>query len=210
LSQTTSTSDLGVMRIFIKTIAELFLALMLSGCVVGQHLDLEYAAAPQASMQEKNIVSVTVVDERPYVKNGDKNPWYIGQYRSGFGIPWDVSTDDKVPLADQFQEDLEKELKGLGFDMDGTPGNPGLHVIIKDWNFSTYKDGTFMYELFVTVRARDGTLIASRQLKSRHDISGTFWGGAKAGFEQKMPRIYSTIIQSVVRKNHEVLSALRS
>lgn len=193
-----------------KFIVGLFLALVLSGCVVGQHLDMDYAAAPQAPAQEKNVVTVTAVDDRPYVKNGDKDPWYIGHYRAGFGIPWDVTTEHKVPLAEKLKVDTEKELVGLGFNLDGTSGNRRLQVQIKEWNFDAYQNGTFLYDLLVIVTAEDGTLLVSSRLKSRHDISGTFWGGAKAGFEHEMPRIYATIIQSVVSKNPKVLSALRS
>ena len=195
-----------------KVITGLFLSLMLSGCLVGQHLEMDYTAPYQATTQEENLVTVTAVDDRPYVKNGDKDPWYIGEYggAAASGIPWNVTTKNKVPLAFKLKEDTEKELIAMGFRLGGSPGSRRLHILIKEWDFESYVDGTFWYELMVTVTAEDGTLLVSSRLKSRREIYGTPGGGAKAGFERKMPRIYTTIIQSIVRKNREVLSALRS
>jgi hypothetical protein len=87
-------------------------------------------------------VAVNVHDERPYVKSGDKAPYFIGKYRGGFGNPWDVTTQDKQPLAGLLQRDLATELQALGQRV-VAPAEAArmLDVAIMDWNFDGMMDG---------------------------------------------------------------------
>lgn len=78
-----------------------------------------------------------------------------------------------------------------------------------DWNFDGYQDGRFWYELEVQVTDADGTVMTSNILKKATLIEGTFWAGAKGGFEKQMPGIYASVIRSIVDNNKDVLAALR-
>jgi hypothetical protein len=40
-------------------------------------------------------------------------------------------------------------------------------------------------------------------------ITGTFWEGAKGGFEREMPKIYPQIIRKIARDNDPVNAALQ-
>jgi hypothetical protein len=183
-------------------------AFVLSGCVVGQKLEMDYTAEA-SQVQEKYSVKVSVTDDRPYVVSGDKKPWYIGKYRAGFGIPWDVTTDNDQPLADMVAGDVEQALRAKGFAVAAESPKRVLSVAIKDWNFDGYQDGRFWYELDVAVTDANGTSLASSVVKGDKNIEGTFWEGAKGGFEKQMPGIYDEIMRSIVDNNEEILEALR-
>ena len=185
----------------------LLAVLTLSGCVVGQKLEMDYTAAAR-DVQEENSVRVSVTDDRPYVVSGDKKPWYVGKYRAGFGIPWDVTTDNNQPLAQMVAEDVEQALRAKGFAIAAQTPNRTLSISILDWNFDGYQDGRFWYELQVQVSDAAGTIVTSETLKKATVIEGTFWAGAKGGFEKQMPGIYEGIIRSI-GDNKDVLSALR-
>jgi len=47
-------------------------------------------------------------------------------------------------------------------------------------------------------------------VKDKIGITGTFWEGAKGGFERDMPKLYPQIIQRLVRENADVSAALRA
>jgi hypothetical protein len=185
----------------------LLAVLTLSGCVVGQKLEMDYKAAAR-DVQEENSVRVLVTDDRPYVVSGDKKPWYVGKYRAGFGIPWDVTTDNNQPLAQMVAEDVEQALRAKGFAIAAQTPNRTLSISILDWNFDGYQDGRFWYELQVRVSDAAGTVVTSETLKKATVIEGTFWEGAKGGFEKQMPGIYEGIISSI-GDSKDVLSALR-
>ena len=184
-------------------------AMVLGGCVVGQSLPASYEAGPAAAAATGTAVAVAVRDERPFVKSGDKPPYFIGKYRGGFGNPWDVTTKDKQPLAALLERDLGKELQALGYGVVARPGaQRALDVVIVDWNFDGVMDGKFWYELDAKVLGPDGAELAASKVKDMQYIEGSFWMGAKGGFEAKMPELYAGAIRKLVRDNPTISSAL--
>ena len=147
-----------------------------------------------------------VEDHRPAVTSGKEKPWYVGRYRAGLGNPWDVTTEGKVPLAEQIQADLAEELESLGFNP--RPGGQQLYVKIREWDFTGYQNGRFWYELEVNVLNSAGQVVASSRLDDEMEIRGTLMLGARGGFERDMPGIYAGIIASMVRDNPAIREAL--
>ena len=196
----------NVMKSFLLVLSPLILA----GCVAGQSLQTEYeppaAVAPTAGLS----VSLTVADDRPYVKSGEKPAYYVGRYRAGFGNPWDVSTANEEALVSIVRRDIAEELVALGHPLKDAPAaDRGLAVSIRDWNFDGYQNGKFWYDLLVTVRSPAGDVLVNSVVKDNIVISGTFWEGAKGGFEREMPKLYPQIIRKLVRENAEVSAALK-
>ena len=179
----------------------------LAGCVVGQKLPMDYAAEAVA-VDEANSVRVQVTDRRPYVLSGDKEPSFIGKYRAGFGNPWDVSTEGDVPLADVLAADLVDAVRSEGFQALDAAADRDLAVEIREWNFDGYQNGRFWYDLSVSVLGADGQRITTRQFKDETVVSGTFWGGAKAGFEKAMPGLYRDVVAAIIGDD-AILEALR-
>lgn len=196
---------------FMRYVTLALAPLALAGCVAGQSLGTDYEAQPAAVATGGSSVLLTVIEDRPYVKSGDKAPYYVGRYRAGFGNPWDVSTQDNVPLVDVLRGDIAEELVALGHPVkDSAPADRQMAVSIRDWNFDGYQNGEFWYDLLVTVRAADGAVLVNSVVKDKVGITGTLWEGAKGGFERDMPKLYPQVIRKLVRENAEVSAALKT
>jgi uncharacterized lipoprotein YajG len=191
-----------------------WLALALAGCVAGQSLQTTYtppapaqAAAPAADARVS--VLIQVADDRAYVKNGDKPPHYIGKYRAGFGNPWNVYTENDEPLASVLARDLSVDLAALGYDVrTAAPVDRRLAVSIKEWNFDGYQNGKMWYELEASVHDGTGNVVASDTVRDETVIKGTFWMGARGGFEREMPKLYAAAVTRLVRDNSRISAAL--
>jgi len=202
------TEDDGMCKLT-RLLSVLAIPVLLAGCVAGQSLQADYEAPAAAVAADGPSVLLTVTDDRPYVKDGDKAPYYIGKYRAGFGNPWDVTTDNNEPLADILRRDLGEELTALGHPLkDTAPADREMAVSIRDWNFDGYQNGQFWYETIIVVKAADGTVLATSSVKDKSGITGTFWEGAKGGFERDYPKLYAQAIQKMVRENDAVAAAL--
>lgn len=195
---------------FIRTLTLVLSPLVLAGCVAGQSLQTEYEPPAAVAPMTGLAVSLTVTDDRPYVKSGEKAPYYVGRYRAGFGNPWDVSTANEEALVSIVRRDIAEELVALGHPLkDAAVADRGLAVSIRDWNFDGYQNGNFWYDLLVTVRSPTGDVLVNSVVKDKIGITGTLWEGAKGGFERDMPKLYPQIIRKLVRENAEVSAALR-
>jgi len=203
-----------VLRVFQRLPAALTVV-ALAGCVAGQSLDTAYAppavGRPATDGAAASIsVQLEVTDDRPFVKSGDKPPHYIGKYRAGFGNPWGVSTPNDEPLASLLARDLAADLAALGYQAaPAAPPDRRLEVSIADWNFDGYQNGRIWYELRATVRDAAGNVIALDTIREETAIKGTFWMGARGGFEREMPKIYAAAIARLVRDNAKIGNALR-
>jgi hypothetical protein len=177
------------------------------GCVVGQSLPMHYQAELMLVAPADSVpVSVSVTDGRPYVVSGNKPPYYIGRYRAGFGNPWDVTTENRQPLADLLEADVVEELKSLGYMTDDSGRT--LALTINDWNFDGWQNGRLWYEILVILSASDGTELYSGSVSDEIGVTGTGLGAIKGGMERDMPAIYRSVIRKVVRDNAGLMSAL--
>jgi hypothetical protein len=176
------------------------------GCVAGQSVGIDYDAAPLVvAPSDSSPVQVTVTDERPFVTSGDKPPYYVGKYRAGFGNPWDVTTEDRKPLADIMAADVSEELEALGFGLSDT--GRLLAITINDWNFDGWQNGHLWYDIEIVLSDADGAQLYSGNVKDDVGITGTL-AGIKGGVERDIPIIYRDAVQKIVRKNNELITAL--
>lgn len=199
------------MPTFGRTIVLMLTAVIMTGCVAGQSLDTTYqpAEAVPVNAMSGTPVAVSITDNRPYVINGDKPPYYLGKYRAGFGNPWDVTTDNKEPLAEVLRRDLSTELVALGYRVaEPAASTRVLSVSIVDWNFDGYQNGKFWYELAIRVSSTDGQELSNTAIRDSKGITGTVWTGAKGGFEREMPKLYADAIRRIVRENAQTRAAL--
>lgn len=183
-----------------------FLCAPMYACVAGQSVVIDYSADPLAvAPPESSPIQVTVVDKRPFVASGDKPPYFVGKYRGGFGNPWDVTTEDRKPLADIMATDVSEELEALGF----TVSDPGrtLIIAINDWNFDGWQNGHLWYDIAIELSSVDGTQLYSGNVKDDVGITGTL-SGVKGGVERDIPVIYRDAIHAIVRDNSELITAL--
>lgn len=190
----------------ILKITSVSMALWLGGCVVGQSIDMAPTSVEQRSVISADLSDrVVVVDERPYVVSGDKPPYFIGKYRSGFGIPYDVSTENNVPLADVIHRDLLNRLAGQSEKLEDYT----VSVVIKDWNFDAYQNGKFQYQLLVDVLDSSGAKVDSQIFSETRGVTGTFWSGGKGGFERDMPVIFDSVMSELVAPDSAIGRVLK-
>ncbi|MDB5800327.1 MAG: hypothetical protein JWL63_1266 [Rhodocyclales bacterium] len=184
-------------------------ALVLTGCAAGQQVNMDYKPATKNLASNGASVKTSVSDQRPEVKTGGKDPSFIGSYRGSFSLPFDVSNYQNKPLAEQIAQDLQQELKSLGF-QNATGDQPQklLEVKILSWSFDGMVNGDFSYELLVSVLDKSGSKIYEKTLKGREEIEGSMFSGIKPGVEKNMPDFYNKVIRSIARNNKDALVAL--
>lgn len=185
-------------------------AWQLTGCVAGQSIALDHEPEEVVAPDRGMSVVVDVADEREFVVSGSESANYIGQYRAGFGNPWNVTTESGMTLADRFADDLAEELVNLGFSVTESDASGSLNVQIRDWNFDTYINGRFWCDIDVSVLSADGRKIAASEVREMRDIQGSVMTGAKYAMEDAIPRIYSEVIDAIARSNSAVLDALHN
>ena len=82
--------------LFFLTVA----ALMLASC--GNLYRINYSnIKADLNYSGSRSVSIGVLDQRPYVLSGEKDPKYVGTMRGGYGNPFDLWTQSNLRLTDE-------------------------------------------------------------------------------------------------------------
>jgi hypothetical protein len=196
------------MSYMLRRVVVCAVSLTLSACVAGQSIDFKYAPAADVAKVRERQVSVAVDDRRPYVVSGEKAKAYIGHYRAGFGNTWAVTTLGDRPLAEVMQGDLNTLLAAKGFKT--ASAGKTLAVTVRDWNFDTYINGKFWYEIGVQVKKADGTVAASQVFTDQVIINGNIMTGARFAFEDEMPKVYAKIMRRIVEGDTGIRTALEA
>lgn len=92
----------------------IFLTTFLVGCAVGNTYNYSRADIDLA-VQGHSELGLAVIDQRPYILSGDKEPNFVGLQRGGFGNPFNVKTESGRPLAVEIAEAMKSELEENGF-----------------------------------------------------------------------------------------------
>lgn len=179
---------------------------VLSGCVAGQSIRMDYKKPDGGANMLRGSASVVVDDNRSFIKNRSKSPAYIGHFRAALGNTWGVTTYKNVPLAKKMQKDLAIDLGAMGLDTT-KGGNRSIHVSIVDWNFDAYSNARFWYEIKVTVK--NGTKVVEDVLKGEQAIRGSVMTGPKSAVKRELPIAYNAIIRKIARENPKILAALK-
>ena len=199
------------MRRFVLVVVAVVACWMMAGCVVGQKIPLTYTPEQMDATQGVGTfpLSVTVADNRPYVASGDKGASFIGKYRSGFGIPYDVNTEGKTPLAQAIQRDLTADIRKAGFTVvPSATAERWVEVSILDYNFDCYQNCRVWIRLEMQVRDASGTVLYSKDLVDDREISGGAFG-PKYVVEEEIPKRYGAMIRNIVRGDAEAMAALK-
>ena len=174
-------------RGILSSMAILVAVLFLSGCGL-KHQYSEVVA--DLRMTGSGHVVVGVVDNRPYIVSGDKEPSFVGLMRSGFGIPHDVHTASKKAFAQEVAETACRSLIRSGFRctpevfslsngdtalaqaMIQQSASKGLLFVVSEWKVDTYVGTALWYDMQLAVRDRDGQTLASSSVRGK-DVLGS-------------------------------------
>jgi hypothetical protein len=182
------------MKRLLQALLSILFFSQLVGCVIGQSVSMSSNLEQEKAAYGLSITTLVVTDDRPYVLSGNKEPYYIGKYRSRVGIPFDVSTNGNVPLSELIRSDLDRRLAFRAPKV----SNLRIVVSIKDWNFDSYQNSRLNYVIYVAVFDGKGNALESESLTDSVVVDGTLLGRGRGGIERDLPRIFDQVMQRMV------------
>ena len=174
---------------FIKCLILIFSCALLLSCAIGQRFayhNVDLDLKPKGN----KIVVVATMDQRAYVKNGEKSPSYIGTLRGGYGNAFDVKTESDKPFSDDVTSVVCNSLRLNGFDVvpifvkfsdsekeildvfRNKNADRLLLVTITDWYSDTYNSTYLTYELSVKVMDKQAQVLGEAIAKGKEEGLG--------------------------------------
>lgn len=192
----------------------IFCIFMTSGCVVGQKIDYT-SPIPKLNEKGNKTVAVGVHDQRPYVKNGEKYPRYVGTFRAGFGNPWDVETKSNNPLSQDMRGVLVQALKNAGYkavplEIVFSDSKETVLVKFKDssaerfllltldkWRNDSYCDTGLYYDAVLTVYDRDLKQLAESRESGEKNVGGNCFDPATHA-KEAVPKAFQELLEKLL------------
>lgn len=200
----------------------LTLGWILGGCVVGNTHSFNYVPAERSEIGKGRVVLLFAVDDqREYVVKGDEPPYFVGEQRNGYGMPFNVTTSDRRPFAAVVQETVQRDLEASGFRVTAVSDKPGdvatairagrttraLAVVMREFKSDTFNNINFDYDFEVIVYDEDGRELARDRSSGEEEIPGSFMNPARAAREKVPPEFYRKI-HALVAGNRKIIDAL--
>lgn len=199
---------------------------LLAGCAVGNTHTFRYSRPAVDSVGNDRVVLMFKVREAraPIVVEGEPPTW-VGEQRSGFGIPYNVLTTDRRPFYQVVSETIQKDLEAAGFSVVATsvqlPNGPvalgerlsaaeaerGLYVEMRKFNSNTYTNIDVEWDFIARVFAASGAQIAENHLEGRTTLPGSFLNPPAAA-KQRVPPFFYQLMRELVIESDEVMMAL--
>lgn len=188
-------------------------AILSSACAMGNKYSYN---APNMVLPVRGDASVglAVIDERPYVLDGDKSPDFVGLQRGGFGNPFDVKTESGKPLSDEMQTALADTLENNGYKVtllqpasgdaaaiDDAVIKNGLDrnliILLKEWKTDAMMRFALSYDVILRILDQQTNLLAENEIKGDKEVVGGAGfesansNAASRAFENKMNQLFS-------------------
>jgi len=196
--------------------ALMLLSFLFGGCAVGnKHNYADVVADVRAS--GSSSVSVATHDQRPYVVSGEKLPQFVGIQRGGFGNPFNVSTLDNKPLADDITGVITASLAKKGFhavpvivsssdsgaavlERSKAAGAQRIVIVtLNEWKADTYNSVALAFDVDMSVYGKDGRRLAQKNIKGRDNLGGSAWSppahakqAVPVAFRQKLEELLNS------------------
>jgi hypothetical protein len=157
-----------------------------AGCAFGHHYDYRQSFPLP---KEHNLASVTVSvqDQRPFVKDGGSGGDRVGYIRSLAGIPYPVRTASGKPLAEDLAESFATSLTDVGFHTEpvmlsgerdsavvrkivSNRADRHLLFIVREWETDYYFASTFTYDVSLSVYDPRGRVLVTEEMKGQRDF----------------------------------------
>lgn len=180
----------------------------LQGCWYA--LKFSYADGDIALLEDRSDtpVAVAVLDQRSYVVSGDKGENFVGLSRDGYGIPFDVKTRGRGPMATDMATGIARALEDHGqpASVVAVPASAGpqaakvalmqsgaqrlLLFTLREWKTDTMTRTGLWFDVTLDVFDGTGEVLASRHIEGKEVSGGSFasaekdaqkWFGEKIG-----------------------------
>lgn len=199
------------------------LTLVTSGCAIGNTHTFNYRPDPGENVGDGRVVVVFGVEDlRKDILEGDEPLSWVGEQRSGYGIPFTVKTTDGKAFADVVRETLQRDLESRGFRttaVDETAprdvarflqdegAERGLVVVMRVFNSDTYTDIDVEWDFEASVHGPEGRVLATNHLQGKRELQGSFMNPPKAA-KQKVPPFFYDLMRQLVVGDEEMMAAL--
>lgn len=169
-----------------------FSSISIMGCAIGQKI--RYNDLPlELQATGKYIIAVSVYDNRVFIKNGEKDPSYIGTFRGAFGNPFDAYTESGKALAEDITGVICESLKKKGYKITPViiaPKSPQDQIInrlkearanrlllltLKEWRSDTYQNTTLYCDISMQIMNNMGKKMAEASEKDEDELGGSFF-----------------------------------
>ena len=169
-------------------------------------------------------VALVVQDQRAAVLSGAKAPNFVGFQRSGFGIPFDVTTASGQPLANDFTTSIRHGLIRAGYRVTALPisdraspaqvqdavvragAERGLVFLIQDWKADTHTNTALQYGVMLRVLDPRGQELGRAVISGNDTLGGSFMDPAGQAAEA-VPRAYNHKLEELLN-NPSIVRAL--
>ena len=200
----------------------LLLCTTVISCAAGGTYKFDYQPAATTTVGKgKSVVVIMPADKRQYVVSGEEPPSFVGELRSGYGIPYNVNTSDKRPFAAVVAETVQRDLEAAGFtvtmnnDAAATPADAiraasagkALAITIDEFKSDVYTAASVEWNLTATVYDRGGKVLATDTQKGQQDLPGSVMNPKKAA-AQRVPPFFYERIHALITGNPKIVSAL--
>ena len=201
----------------------LIMLLSLAGCAVGNRYAYNDVVADIHASGSKTV-GVAVHDQRPYVRDGTKDPDFVGLQRGGYGNPFDVTTASEQPLAGDMTQTLVSSLAKKGYNavaVEVTKTDNGdaawrkliatnadllILLTLNEWKSDTYMTTTLYYYVTMRMRDQDGKDLAEQKLKGKDNLGGDAWDPPSHAREA-VPQAFKAKVEELLN-NTDVAAAL--
>ena len=198
---------------------------LLGACAMGNRYDYNDTRVAVGYSGQARRVTVAAWDQRPYVLDGDKDPDFVGLQRNRMGIPFDVVTASKQPLATEMTDAMVRALATAGFGATRVtlPGGrneaaardallasrPARALLLRvdNWESDTLKNPAVFYDLTLSVYDASGHRLAAKTVKGTDDLEGRFFNPMEKA-KQIVPDNFRLKIESLLNAP-EIAAALK-
>jgi hypothetical protein len=175
---------------YVKLVGVALVAAVLSGCAVGQKFSYSDSSIVLRRVDAGRTTAVTVLDQRKYVKNGNKSESFVGLSRGGYGNPFDVDTKSGAPMASEMATSIAAALRAKGLTVqtvtvrpaDGFEGarhalirtgsDRNLLFTIEEWKTDTMMRTGLDFDITLDILDNSGNKLAQNRVYGK-EISGS-------------------------------------
>ncbi|MGE3538316.1 MAG: hypothetical protein AB7N91_12910 [Candidatus Tectimicrobiota bacterium] len=196
---------------YVKLASATLVAAVLSGCAVGQKFSYSDSSIVLRRVYVGHTTAVAVLDQRKYVKNGNKSESFVGLSRGGYGNPFDVDTKSGAPMAFEMAMSIAAalEVKGLrvqtvtvrpadGFEgarqaLVRTGSSRNILFTVDEWKTDTMMRTGLDFDVTLDVFDSSGNKLAQNRLYGKEISGGSILSAekdARAWFAAKVSELF--------------------
>ena len=211
------------MRRLFNVLVALAVMTLASACAVGNTHTFNYVPTERSEIGAGRMVLLFAVDDqRPYVVSGEEPPFFVGEQRSGYGIPFNVTTSDQRPFAAVVQETVQRDLQAAGFSVkpiadkaaanvasavQSAAARRAIAVVMREFKSDTFNNINLDYDFEAIVYDANGNELARDKIAGEDELEGSLMNPPKAA-RQKVPMEFYARIHKLITANPKIMGAL--